>query len=52
MYDCAECPWSRKGCRRANRTAPRLDWRACPLARDADGADRNDKKENANGRNG
>ena len=50
MYDCAECPWSRKGCRRANRTAPRLDWRGCPLARDADGADRKpNAKENANG---
>lgn len=37
MYDCAKCPWSRKGCRRAGRTAPRLGWRECPLARDAAG---------------
>lgn len=50
MYDCAECPWSRKGCRRANRTAPRLGWRACPLAADADGKNGNkETKENGNG---
>lgn len=47
MYDCAKCPWSRKGCRRAGRTLPRLDWRECPLARDADGANGNrNEKEN------
>lgn len=53
MYDCAECPWSRKGCRRANRTLPRLDWRECPLAKDATGKNGNketkETKENGNG---
>lgn len=46
MYDCAKCPWSRKGCRRANRTAPRLGWRECPLARDGavEVAKRNEKE--------
>lgn len=35
MYDCGNCPWSGRGCLRANRTRPRLEWRECPLAKDA-----------------
>lgn len=38
MYACKGCPWSTRGCRRAERrTLPVHGWERCPLAADVAG---------------
>lgn len=38
MYACKGCPWSTRGCRRAERrTLPVHGWEKCPLAADVAG---------------